>query len=563
MPHDTYLSDVLILLLAAVLVVSLFRFFKASPILGYLFAGLTIGPHALGFISSVEGTKVLGEFGVVFLLFTIGLKMPLKRFQALGRYVFGLGALQVAVTGVLFTGILYLLDLSLKTAFIVGMGLALSSTAVVMQYLTEKGELSTKFGRAAFAVLLFQDLAVVILLVLSTTLGNRDASLVEALRLAAINAVVVLTCIILVGRLLLRPLYRVIASLKNQELFVAISLLIVLITSLATDAVGLSKELGAFLAGLLLSETEYRHQVEADIQPFYGLLLGLFFMTVGMGINVYLLVEYFATIMAIIAALVLLKSVLLYWLCRVYKITAISSLRIALLLAAGGEFVFVLFIPGVENGLITPHQGQLLFLSVAVSMGLTPFLGMIGKYVETKWMEKHGKSAMQSASDDIDDLKDHFIIAGYGRVGKIITCMLKEQEIPFIVLDNNMSRVTEGRTRGIPIFFGDVRRHSVMRALGVEKAKGVVISINDAKAAVAATMILRRHHPHVEVSIRLTDDKYDAKLTQAGAIVVKPENMEPSLQLASSVLRAAGTPSNEINDTLNILRASYITRTRI
>ena len=285
MLHGSFLADVLTLLLAAVLVVSIFRFFKISPILGYLMVGLLIGPYALNLLSNVENASMLGEFGVVFLLFTLGLKMPLQRLQVLRRYVFGLGLAQVAITAGVICAIVLLCQLSFETALLIGSALALSSTAVSMQILTERGEFALRHGRVSFAVLLFQDLAVIILIALVSTLGKDQASLSVELGVAGVKAFVALLLITLLGRLIFRPLYRGIAQLASPELFVAVTLLVVLTTGAITASFGLSMELGAFLAGLLLSETEYRHQVEADIQPFYGLLLGLFFISVGMTID--------------------------------------------------------------------------------------------------------------------------------------------------------------------------------------------------------------------------------------------------------------------------------------
>lgn len=557
MHHASHLDDVLIFLLAAVVVVSIFRWFKASSILGYLIAGILIGPYALGFIDEIEGVKSLGEVGVVFLLFSIGLKMPLQRLQVLRRYVFGLGFTQVFLTGTLIALAAWVFNLEPITAILVGSGLALSSTAVALQVLAEKGEASSRYGRVSFAVLLFQDLAVVVLIVLLYSLDRGEASIPMVLGLAALKASAVLVGIILIGRILLRPLFRIVASFNNQELFVATSLLVVLSTSVLTANAGLSKELGAFLAGILLSETEYRHQVEADIQPFHGLLLGLFFMTVGMGVDLNLFINNFLIILGIIVSLVVSKAAILFGLCRVFRIPTGSSVRVGLLLASGGEFVFILFAPAMQMGFIPESQGLILFVAVALSMGLTPLLGALGRYIDSRISVAQADSNLQSAEEEIGDLRNHIIIAGFGRVGRIVAEILSQRMVPFVAIDNNMSRVSAGRAAGYPVYFGDARRSLVMRTLGAHRARAVVVSLNNQAISMRTTMMLRRNFPNAETYVRMRDNEYEEKLTQAGAIVIMPENLEPSLQLAASAMRVSGTTDDEISQILNDFRRQY------
>lgn len=557
MHFNPYIIEVLILLMTAAAVVSLFRAFNVSPILGYLIGGIVIGPKALGFISHIDGTKYLAQFGVVFLLFTIGLKMPLHRFQVLKRYVFGLGGLQVLATSLVLMPVCFMLGLSIEASILIGSALALSSTAVVLQLLSEWGELALRPGRVSFAILLFQDLFVVLLLVLLSTFSQKETSLTEILAISAVKAFLVLFIILMVGRLVLRPLYRGIVKLQNRELLLIITLLVVLTTSVATGAAGLSMELGAFLAGLLLSETEYRHQVEADIQPFYGLLLGLFFMTVGMLIDMQFMIEHILLISALISMMLILKALILFGLCLLFKLPLITALRVGLLLAGGGEFVFVLFMQGFELKILTMEVVQLLYAVVAVSMALTPLLAMLGKVVDDRWAQHEADVSLHSALDEIGDLKGHVIIAGYGRVGKMIARLLRERMVPFVALDNNMDKVTYGRNHGFPVFYGDAQRAEVMRALGAEKAKAVVISTNNSKMTVKIALMLRRQFSHLQVSARMRDDEYEAKLAQVGVSVVIPENLEPSLQLASSVLQAVGTTQEEVGQIIENFRRSY------
>jgi CPA2 family monovalent cation:H+ antiporter-2 len=557
MDHTAAIINVIIILISAVLVVGLFRRLKISSIVGYLIAGLAIGPHAFGFITDLSSIQILAELGVVFLLFTIGLKMPMRRLQVLKRYVFGFGLLQVVITSSVIGLLASFFNFSAASSFLIASALALSSTAVGLQLLTEQGELAQKFGRVSFAILLFQDLAVVLLLVLLTNLSSPDQSLVLALSAAALKAVIVLILIILFGRLILRPLFRAIAPLQNAEIFTALSILTVLLTSLATDAAGLSKELGAFLAGLLLTETEYRHQVEADIQPFYGLLLGLFFMTIGMSINLSIIIEQLGLILGLLASVLVLKSLIILGLCALFKIPAATGIRVAMVLAAGGEFAFVLLGPAVQQNLLSPDVAQALYLTVAISMALTPFLTNFGKFLSEKILCKDGDATITASQGDIDDLRNHVIIAGYGRLGKMIAQLLITRMIPFVVIDNDMNRVLDGRSRGLPVYYGDAMRDMVWKSLGADKAAAAVVGLGLPKSTLKTTLMVRRKFPHINVSVRVNDDMYEDKLTQAGATVVKPENFEPSLHLASLVLKSVGTNENEISQIIENFRRNY------
>ena len=556
MGHEAYIASVIIILFSAVCVVSLFRALNVSSVVGYLVAGLLIGPFGFKFISDVETIELLGEFGVVFLLFSIGLKMPMRRFQVLRRYVFGLGLMQVLVTISVIFMIASYMSYVPTSSLLIGSALALSSTAVGLQLLSEKGDLSKKYGRISFAVLLFQDLAVVVLLVLLSTLSTPEQSLVDALSAAGMKAAIVLVLIVLFGQLVLRPVFRVVAAQK-AEIFTAVSILIVLVTSLATDAAGLSKELGAFLAGLLLSETEYRHQVEADIQPFYGLLLGLFFMTVGMNIDIGLVMNEAGSIFALLAAMLVVKFCLLYMLCKAFGVSSDAAMRSSMLLASGGEFAFVVLGPAVEQNLVSSNSAQIIYMTVAISMALTPFLAQFGHWLSIKLDLKDIDSSSGQQNAELDDLRDHVIIAGFGRIGKMMARLLADRMIPFVAIDNNMNRVMEGRARGLPVYYGDATRDVVWRSLGAEKASSAVVSLEQPKTTLRSSLMVLRKFPKIAVSVRIDDDKYEAKLTQAGASVVKPENFEPSLELASSVLRGVGTEDQEISQIIDVFRRTY------
>lgn len=560
MLHNFYLYEALILLLAAVLVVSLFRYIKASPVLGYLMAGVLIGPYSFGLITEVEHIKVLGELGVVFLLFTLGLKVPLQRLTVLRRYVFGLGFSQVTLTSLAIAGACYMMGQTPEASILIGSALALSSTAVVMRVLSDNNEFALRHGRVSFSVLLFQDLAVVVLLVLQSTIGDESTSLGYEFALAGVKAFVALIAIVLIGRVILRPLYRGIAHLGYPELFIPVTLLVVLTTAVLTAQFGLSMELGAFLAGLLLSETEYRHQVEADINPFYGLLMGTFFMSVGMSINLDLLQQNFVFILQSLILLLAIKTFILHFLCRLFGIPRPSSLRVALLLSTGGEFLFILIGPAITSGLVSDHLGQLLYSTVAISMAFTPLLALLGKFITDRWMEQEAEASTKTTIEEIGDLKNHVIVCGYGRVGKLVASLLTKRLVPFVAIDNDMARVSEGRANGLPIFYGDARRMHMMRTLGADKACAAVISLDKPKGAVDTAMMFRRQFPHIDVSVRMRDNRYEELLEKAGVHVVMPENLEPSLQLAARVLSDIGTPQDEVSQVIEDFRKSVSLR---
>ncbi|MEB3702819.1 Glutathione-regulated potassium-efflux system protein [Candidatus Bealeia paramacronuclearis] len=540
-----YLDNILVFLIAAVGVVFIFRRMKASPVLGYLVAGMLIGPSVLGLIRDVNEARFLGELGVIVMLFSIGLELPWQRLQSLRKYVFGLGISQVLVTAFVMISVALLFGFAPKAAILVGSALALSSTAIVLQVLSERKELGARSGRAAFAVLLLQDLAVVLLLVIIATFGKNEESVWIQLLFSFLKAILALVLIVFLGRIVFRPLYRVMASTGNPELFMATTFLVLLGTSFFTEVAGLSLELGAFLAGILLAETEYRHQIEADIEPFRGLLLGVFFMSVGMGIHVETLLSNFALVVTVLFSLLLVKAVILFFLCRVFGLRTSTAIRVALLLAGGGEFVFVIFSPDVIHNFLSQGVADVLFVVVGLSMALTPLLSTFGKKLAMFFEVSEVKADVKQAPQEVAELSGHVIIAGYGRVGQMVGDMLSERLIPYVAIDNDMRRVTEGRLKGLPVFFGDARRLEVLRAIGAESASAAVVTLKQMTSSVRTVMTIRRHFPEIPICVRIRDQQHYEKLSNSGALLVVPETLEPSLQLASEVLRAVGTPSDE------------------
>ncbi|KAJ4953684.1 hypothetical protein NE237_030516 [Protea cynaroides] len=564
--EEASLFDMLWLLLASVIFVPIFQKVPGgSPVLGYLAAGILIGPYGLSIIRHVHGTKAIAEFGVVFLLFNIGLELSVERLSSMKKYVFGLGSAQVFVTAVVVGLVAHFVSgLPGPAAIVVGNGLALSSTAVVLQVLQERGESTSRHGRATFSVLLFQDLAVVVLLILIPLISPNSSkggvgfqAIAEALGLAAVKAVVAITAIIAGGRLLLRPIYRKIAENQNAEIFSANTLLVILGTSLLTARAGLSMALGAFLAGLLLAETEFSLQVESDIAPYRGLLLGLFFMTVGMSIDPKLLLTNFPVILGTLGLLIGGKVILVTLVGQLFGISTIAAIRVGLLLAPGGEFAFVAFGDAVNQGIMSSQLSSLLFLVVGISMAVTPWLAAGGQIIASRF-EQHDVRSLLPVENETDDLQDHIIICGFGRVGQIIAQLLSERLIPFVALDVRSDRVAVGRALDLPVYFGDAGSREILHKVGAERACAAAITLDTPGANYRTVWALSKYFPNVKTFVRAHDVDHGLNLEKAGATAVVPETLEPSLQLAAAVLAQAKLPMSEIAATINEFRTRHL-----
>ncbi|CAK9860697.1 unnamed protein product [Sphagnum jensenii] len=564
--EEASLFDVLWLLLASVIFVPIFQKIPGgSPVLGYLAAGVLIGPYALSIIKNVHGTKMIAEFGVVFLLFNIGLELSLERLSSMKKYVFGLGSAQVLATA--FSAGLFahfVSGVSGPAAIVIGNGLALSSTAVVLQVLQERGESTSRHGRATFSVLLFQDLAVVVLLILIPLISPNSSkggvgfnAIAEALGLAAVKAVVAITGIIAGGRLLLRPIYKRMADNHNAEIFAANTLLVVLGTSLLTARAGLSMALGAFLAGLLLAETEFALQVESDIAPYRGLLLGLFFMTVGMSIDPKLFVSKFPVIVGTLGLLIVGKTLLVTGVGRYFGLSTVAAARAGVLLAPGGEFAFVAFGDAVNQGIMTTQMSSFLFLVVGLSMAITPWLAAGGQLLASRFEQQDVRSLLP-AENETDDLQDHIIVCGFGRVGQIIAQLLAERLIPFVVLDVRSERVSVGRALDLPVYFGDAGSREVLHKVGAERAAAAVLTLDTPGANYRTVWALSKNFPHVKTFVRAHDVDHGINLEKAGATAVVPETLEPSLQLAAAVLAQVKLPAAEIAATIDAFRTNHL-----
>ncbi|EME69079.1 glutathione-regulated potassium-efflux system protein kefB [Paramagnetospirillum caucaseum] len=539
--------DILFLLLAAVVLVPLFQRFGIPSVLAYLAAGIMLGPHTPGPVIELEVARPLAEFGVVFLLFAIGMELPLSRLRTMRRYILGLGLAQVVVTALLIGGIGHAFGLSGALSLVVGLTLAFSSTATVLAILVERGEAVDHHGRIAVAVLIFQDLAVVPVLVLLPLLAGQERHVAEALALAGGKVVLVMAAIFLVGRFLLRPAYRFIAVGRNPEVFTAANLLLVLTVAWVTGEAGMSMALGAFLAGLLLADSRYRHQVEADIEPFRGLLLGLFFMTVGMSVDLPFVAERLGLVLGLAVGTVAVKAAVLIVLCRLMKVGMGDGLRVGFLLAQGGEFAFVVFGRALELKLLDGGLGQALVASVALSMVLTPALAALGRRLSAGMTPERGGEPIP---ETVRHLAGHVIIAGYGRVGRAIARLLAEHEIPYIALDMDVDRVAAAREAGLPVYYGDAGRTGILRSVGIGQARAAVITVNEARQAERTISCIRQAAPHLPIVARARDRAQEQVLGDIGATAVIPETVEASLQMAGSVLRQAGIGEEAVERSL-------------
>jgi monovalent cation:proton antiporter-2 (CPA2) family protein len=554
MTETHYLADILALLAAAIITVPVFRRLGLGAVLGYLVAGAVVGPWGLGFIDQIEEIRNIAEFGVIFLLFIIGIELKPARLWAMRRMVFGLGTAQVLVTGLAIAGLALLFDQPPKTAVIIGFGLALSSTAFVLQILNERGEMGTGHGRTAFAILLLQDLAVVPLLTLVSLLAART-TLLEGLEFALLDAVLVITLVILVGRFFLSPLLRLVALSRTAEVFTAAAVFAVLGTAWLMEEVGLSLALGAFLAGLMLADSHYRHQVIADILPFRGILLGLFFMGVGMSIDFGLLGRQGVLIAGLVVGLLLIKSAILWVLCRLMGVGTPDATRVALLLSQSGEFGFVLFGLAAMSGVLPQDLFQFLTLLVALTMVTTPLMAnlckLLGKCL-TGAANRHDVS-----TNHIDAGQPHVIIAGFGRVGQRVARILHAGNIPYLAIDSNTDRVLDGRREGFSVFYGDASQVDVLKAAGAGQAGVLVCTLDQAVPAVRLVNILRQHYPDISIHARGRDWQHCEQLLKAGATIAISETLEASLQLGGAVLSTMGIIEEDAAALIESLRKEY------
>jgi monovalent cation:proton antiporter-2 (CPA2) family protein len=563
-----FLREIVIFLIAAGIVVPLFHRLRISPVLGYLIVGGIIGPYGLGLfadalpvlsyavISDLAGVQALAELGVIFLLFMIGLELSLDRLWAMRRLVFGLGSLQILITGAIIGLIAWEFGNSVPASIVLGACLALSSTAIVMQLLMQSRRLGTQVGRSSFSILLMQDLAVVPILFIvgvlgAKTGGNIGLELVYALG----KAFLVIGAIYVVGRLVLRPTLRLVAQTRSPEMFMAAILLTVIGTSAITGAAGLSMALGAFLAGLLLSETEYRHEVEVDIEPFKGLMLGLFFMSVGMGIDWRIVALEPFWIAAAVIGLFALKSIVTTLLCLAFGLPRHASIEAGLLLGQGGEFAFIVVGLAMSLTLIPLDVGQFMLIVAGLTMMVTPLVASAAQKLAFALEKSSVTRSHEGGLDAVGGLEGHVIIAGFGRVGHTLSQVLESEAIPYIALDTDANGVAMARKKSLPVHYGDASRLDMLNRAAIDKAQAVVITMDQPSAAEKIVREIRTTWPEIPIFARARDGGHAARLLAAGATGVVPEAMEASLQLAGRVLGGLGASEEVIRRRLDLQRS--------
>lgn len=553
MTEQAMLIDILALLAAAVVAVPLFQRLGLSSVLGYLAAGAVLGTWGLELIEDSVEIRQFAELGVIFLLFLIGIEIKPSRLWVMRRWVFGLGLGQMLITGGLLMAMALYVDIAVFPAFIIGFGLAMSSTAFALQLLAEKHELPTITGRIGLSVLL-QDLAVVPLMAL-VSLAGQDIALGISMARAILEAVIVVSCFILTGRYLLNPLLDLVAASKNSEVFIAAALLLVLGSAKIMAMFGLSMAMGAFLAGLMLAESHYRHQLVADIQPFRGILLGLFFMSVGISLNFGLLLQQYPLILALVCTLMTVKTLVLWGLCRLSHLNNNTSLRIALLLFQGGEFGFVLFALAMLKGILSITQFQMLILTITITMILTPLVIRLGDWLLRRKVSDN--DAIAPVVFDLDHKQPHVIIAGFGRVGKRIAALTHMAKIPYLALDFNLERVEWGKEQGFNVYYGNASRLEVLRSAGIENASMLVAALDNDQHTEQLVCLVHHSFPKLVIHARARDSKHCQQLLRYGARNVVSENLEASLRLGELVLTENGIARKKLQRLPQEYREQY------
>ena len=555
MPH--ILQVILLLLAASVVVVVACRLLHLPPILGYLVVGVAVGPHAFGWVPDNAGVRDLAEFGIVFLMFSIGLEFSLPQLKTMRRAVFGLGLAQVAITTAFAMLGLYLLGYGWLAGITLGGALAMSSTAIVSKMLSEKSELNSAHGRDVMAILLFQDLSVVAFLIAIPTLASGGADLWKALALAGVKAAIALTVILVVGQHPTRAWFHLIARQRSPELFMLNVLLVTLGLASLTELAGLSFALGAFLAGMLIAETEYRYQVEEDIKPFRDVLLGLFFVTVGMYLDVRVVAANIGWVLLLLAGPVLAKLVLIVLLARIFGSPLGTALRTGFYLAQAGEFAIVLLAMASDLDIIEPTLAQLALAAMVLSMLLAPFLiqfaePLARRLTANDWLAQAAQIT-QIAARTITR-QDHVVICGFGRSGQNLARLLQAEKIPFIALDSDQERVSEAAADDNSVAYGDATRRAALLAAGLAKARAVAVTFSDTAAALKILHHVQQVRPELPVIVRTLDDSELDRLLKAGAAEVVPEVLEGSLMLASHSLLLVGVPLNRVLARIRAIR---------
>jgi len=547
------LTQVALFLAAAVVAAPLAKLLRIGNVLGYLLVGVLIGPFGIGFVYSVyEVTSILhfAEFGVVLLLFLIGLELRPRRLWAMRAAIFGVGGAQVAVTTAVLALVAVAAGLAWQAALFAGLALSLSSTAFALQVLEEKGELALRHGRMAFAVLLFQDLAAIPLIALTPLFAVSVREAAQQMEmLAALKAIGVILLVVVVGRYVLDGVIRIVARTRVKEAMTACALLTVVGVTLVMEQAGLSASLGAFIAGVLLADSDYRHEIEADIAPFEGLLLGLFFTAIGMSLDLSLMVDRASTVAAIVAGLLAVKAGILFLLGRRAGLEAAPARRLALAIAQGGEFAFVLLTGGVAAGVLEKPAADLLAVAVTLSMAATPLLLLLDEMLAPR-------AAVMRAFDALPDNDGHVVIAGFGRVGQIVARILLAKKIPFTALDSNPEHIDTVRKYGARAFYGDASRPEILDAAQTAKARAFVLAIDNVEASLRTAQMVRQRYPHVPIYARSRHRRHTHQLMDLGIKVIRRETFLSSLDLTRELLRGLGLSERDVRFAVDTFMAA-------
>lgn len=550
-------EEIVILLTLAVLAIAALKRFNIAPILAYLIVGIIVSPHALGLIQDTKDVRFIAEFGVVFLMFTVGLEFSLAKFIALRKEVLGLGGTQMLLTSLIAGAIDWYFSQNMKEAIIVGGIIALSSTAIVTKQLSEQLELNSRHGHLAISILIFQDLAVIPLLVLIPTLSS-DQPLLQSLEINTfIKSGIIILLMLAIGHWILRPLFRIIANIRSAELFTLSVLLIALSAAWATHAAGLSLALGSFIAGMMLSETEYRHQIEIDIRPFQNILLGLFFITVGMLLDLDVLLTQLHWVILVALLLIIIKTFIVTMLCYLFGATPGVSLRTGLVLNQGGEFGFALLTLALTYNVIEQGTIQIVLSAIILSMMITPWIivnnGRWANIIFKKSYRSNQQEIVRKVEMNSIALNNHVIICGYGQIGQNISRFIEEKNQHYIALDLDPIRVQEAQDAGETVVYGDPARTEILQAAGIDKARVVLITIKNSAAAKKIIKKVRSLRNDIPILVRSVDESRLDELYAEGATDVIPETLESSIIMASHLLIHLDVPLNEI--TKDIARA--------
>ncbi|MGL4395548.1 MAG: cation:proton antiporter [Hyphomicrobium sp.] len=551
-------KDALLMLGTAGVIVPFLHRYGISPVLGFMLAGVALGSKGLGSLSSVvpalewitvtspERVGKLAEFGVVFLLFLIGLELSFERLMTMRRMVFGLGAAQVALSSTAIAAITYAFGVPPIPALVIGAALSLSSTAIVIEHLSDQKRLATSAGRASFAILLFQDLAVVPILFLLGILDPKaDGSIALGILKAMAQAAGALAAIVVIGRFLLQPLFRLVAQTQNHDMFIATTLFVAVGTSFVSAAAGMSMALGAFVAGLLLAETEFRRAVQTTVEPIKSLLLGVFFFSVGLSLDLGLLITNPLGLLGVTAGFLVLQAVIIYGLCRVFSISHAAAIETASLLAPGGEFAFIILTLALSYGLVPADTTSLLLTSVSLTMALIPACGALGRMLARRATPQAPLDPELAVMPSLDG-QAKALVVGFGRVGQLIGSMLDEHKVSYIAVDREPRLVASKRREGSSVYFGDVRQMGFLKNCGLDTAKAAIITIHTRKDIDEIVQAIREAYPKLIIVARAKDAEHARHLYSLGVNDAVPETIEASLQLSEAALVGLGVPTGPV-----------------